>query len=36
MSKAQSSFAEKEMEAYGKERTFTLDCVFDLLQNILW
>jgi hypothetical protein len=27
MSKAQSSFAEKEMEAYGKERTFTLDCM---------
>jgi hypothetical protein len=36
MSKAQSSFAEKEMEAYGKERTFTLDCVLDLVQNILW
>ncbi len=35
MSKAQSSFAEKEMEAYGKERTFTLT-VFLIFYKVIF
>ncbi len=35
MSKAQSSFAEKEMEAYGKERTFTLTVFLNFYKVFL-